>query len=147
MGRIAALTVAAVALAAGGGAARAGDLEPAVPNVPGKLPDPYAVMLFENRSGVQSLGWMSAGTAFLVGEMAEGIGALRPVYGPYVAPAGPPVVVNAASVAAFAGKAGAMWVFAGWVARPNWELQVGISLWKVEGGKASQVGEVVRRGE
>ena len=147
MGRIAALAVAAVALAAGGGAALAGDLEPAVPNVPAKLPDPFAVMLFENRSGVQTLGWMSAGTAFLVGEKVESAGALRPVYGPYVAPAGPPVAVNAASVAAFAGKTGAKWVFAGWVARPNWELQVGISLWKVDGSKASQVGEVVKRGE
>ena len=147
MGRIAALTAIAVALAASGGAARAGDLEPAVPNVPAKLPDPFAVMLFENRSGVQSLGWMSAGAAFLTGEKAESLGAIRPAYGPYVAPAGPPVAINAGSVVAFAGKTGARWVFTGWIARPNWELQVGIALWKVEAGKASQVGEVVRRGE
>jgi Flp pilus assembly protein TadD len=147
VGRIAALAVVAAAVAAMSGRARAGDLDPAVPNVPARLPDPFAVMLFENRSGVQSLGWMSAGAAFLVGEKAEAVAALRPVYGPYVAPAGTPVAVNAGSVAAFAGKTGARWVFAGWVARPNWELQVGISLWKVEGGVASQVGEVVRRGE
>ena len=147
MRRIAALAVAAAALAAAHGGARAGDMEPVVPNVPAKLPDPFAVMLFENRSGVQSLGWMSAGAAFLVGEKAEAVAAIRPVYGPYVAPAGPPVAVNAGSVAAFAGKTGARWVLSGWVARPNWELQVGIGLWKVEDGKAVEVGEVVRRGE
>jgi Flp pilus assembly protein TadD len=90
---------------------------------------------------------MSSGAAFLVGEKVESVAALRPVYGPYVAPAGPPVAVNAGSVAAFAGKSGARWVFTGWVARPNWELQIGIALWKVEGGKAAPVGEVVRRGE
>src|SRR5688500_18101912 len=59
MGRIAAAAVVGAALAAlvaaRPGLAAAGDLQPAVPNVPQKLPDPFAVMLFENRSGVQGL--------------------------------------------------------------------------------------------
>src|SRR5690348_11524775 len=75
MGRIAAAAVVGAALAAS--VAQAGDLQPAVPNVPPRLPDPYAVMLFENRSGVQGLNWMSAGAAFLVGEKAEASASIR----------------------------------------------------------------------
>src|SRR5690606_39038320 len=79
--RIAAVTV-VVCLAAGtpGAPARAGDLAPPVPNVPSVLPDATGVMAFENRSGVQGLGWMSAGAAFLVGEKVEAARALRPVF-------------------------------------------------------------------
>src|SRR5690606_9384927 len=146
--RIAAVTV-VVCLAAGtpGAPARAGDLAPPVPNVPSVLPDATGVMAFENRSGVQGLGWMSAGAAFLVGEKVEAARALRPVFGPLVVPPGPPVAASPASVAAYAGKSGARWVWTGWVKRPDWELQVGIALWRVDGGAAVQVGEVVRRGE
>jgi Flp pilus assembly protein TadD len=122
-------------------------MTPPVPNVPSVLPEPFAVMLFENRSGVQALGWMSAGVAFLVGEKAEAVQAIRPVYGPLVAPTGAPVPAAPEKVASFAGKVGARWVFTGWVSRPNWELQLGVSLWKVTGSRAMRVGEVVRRGD
>jgi Flp pilus assembly protein TadD len=125
-----------------------GTLAPSVPGIPARLPDPFAVMAFENRSGVQNMDWMSAGMAFLVGEKAESSRSLRPVYGPLVAPPGPPVAVTARSVTEFARALGARWVLTGWVSRPNWELQLGIALWRVDAtGDAVQVGEVVRQGE
>src|SRR5205809_565095 len=61
MGRIAAAAVlgaaltAAVGVASPGAARAGGDLQAAVPNVPAQLPEPFTVMLFENRSGVQGL--------------------------------------------------------------------------------------------
>ncbi|HKE18284.1 MAG TPA: tetratricopeptide repeat protein [Kofleriaceae bacterium] len=159
-GRIAALActgaAAAWLLAAGAGDLAAagpppgkGSLAPAVPGVPAKMPDPFAVMAFENRSGVPAMSWMSAGMAFLVGEKAESNREIRPVYGSLVVPAGPAVAVTRQSVAAFAREAGARWVWTGWVARPSWELQLGVSLWRVDGssGDAVKVGEVVRKGQ
>jgi Flp pilus assembly protein TadD len=156
IGRIAAL--AWVILAAGGavgasaGTAAAnpdatGSLAPQVPGVPARMPDPFAVMGFENRSGVQGMDWMTAGMAFLVAEKAEESSALRPVYGSLVVPPGPAVAASAPAVAEFAQRVGARWVWTGWVTRPDWELQIGISLWRVDGGKAQPVGEVVSQGE
>ncbi|HTE52189.1 MAG TPA: tetratricopeptide repeat protein [Kofleriaceae bacterium] len=125
-----------------------GSLAPTVPGVPARLPDAFAVMAFENRSGVAGMAWMSAGMAFLVGEKAEGSRSLRPVYGALVVPAGPPVAVGPRSVGEFARSVGARWVWTGWMTRPNWELQLGIALWRVDGpGDAVKVGEVMRQGD
>jgi Flp pilus assembly protein TadD len=157
-GRIAALLCAGVAAWSASSASvrpaaaqptASGTLAPTVPAVPARIPDPFAVMAFENRSGAEALGWTSAGMAFLVGEKAEGSRSLRPVYGPLVVPAGPPVAVSPRSVAEFARGVGARWVWTGWVARPDWDLQLGISLWRVDGaeGDAVRIGEVVRRGQ
>ncbi len=158
IGRIAALAcagataawVAAAAIAPGSAAAKPtgqGTLTPAVPGVPARMPDQFAVLPFENRSGVQGMNWMSAGMAFLIGEKAEANRDLTPVYGPLVVPAGPPIAITAPSVAAFARQVGARWVWTGWVARPDWDMQLGVSLWRVEGdtGAAVRVGEVVKR--
>ena len=68
-GRIAALacaSAAAVGLATWAGSADAappptGSLTATVPGVPARMPDPFAVMAFENRSGVAGMAWMSAG--------------------------------------------------------------------------------------
>ncbi|HWM84217.1 MAG TPA: tetratricopeptide repeat protein [Kofleriaceae bacterium] len=158
MGRIAALACAALACAglvmAGAGVAAAkptgsGTLAPTVPGVPAHMPDPFAVMGFENRSGVQGMAWMSAGMAFLVAEKAESNRRLRPVYGPLVVPSGPPVGITPQSVAEFARATGVRWVWTGWVARPEWVLQLGVALWRVDGaqGPAVKVGEVVRQAE
>jgi Flp pilus assembly protein TadD len=131
------------------GPAGRGTLAPAVPGVPARIPDPFAVMAFENRSGVQGMDWMSAGMAFLIGEKAEANHDLRPVYGSLVVPPGPPIPVNGRSVAAFAREVGARWIWTGWVARPNWELQLAVSLWRIDdgGAEAVRVGEVVQRSE
>jgi len=160
IGRIAALAcagataawAAAAAIAPGTAAANPtgqGSLAPAVPGVPARMPDAFAVLPFENRSGVQGMAWMSAGMAFLIGEKVEANRDLTPVYGPLVVPPGPPLAITAPSVAAFAREVGARWVWTGWVARPDWELQLGVSLWRVEGntGAAVRVGEVVNRAE
>jgi len=120
----------------------------AVPDVPSRLPAPYAVMPFENRSGVSGLDWMSAGVPFVVGEKLEVHRALRPVYGPLVVPRDTrPVPASADSVRAFARKTGARWIVTGWVQRPNWELELAIALWSVDGESAKLVGEIKRRGD
>src|SRR5690606_25171939 len=112
------------------GVARAAeDVGREIPDVPSTLPAAYAVMAFENRSGVAGLGWISAGAAFMVAEKAEAIGDLMPTYGPLVVPPGPPQPVAEASVAAFAKAADARYVWTGWVARPDWELELGVALW------------------
>lgn len=155
-GRIAALafaSAAAVGLAAWAGSADAappptGSLAPTVPGVPARMPDPFAVMAFENRSGVAGMAWMSAGMAFLVGEKVEQSRSLRPVYGALVAPSGPPVTVGPRSVGEFARSSAARWVWTGWVARPNWELQLGVSLWRIDGtAEPVKIGEITRQGE
>lgn len=157
-GRIAALAVAGVVAAAAAGAASAEppagaarpavELAPSVPGVPAHMPAPFAVMAFENRSGVQGLGWMSAGAAFLVGEKAEVMRGLRPAYGSLVVPPGAPVAASASAVAGFARKSGARWVLTGWVARPNWDLRLAVALWRIDAhGGAHKVAEAVRTGE
>jgi len=140
----------ALALAAASIPARADTLtlEPTgIPDVPKKPPAPYAVMPFENRSGVLGLDWMSAAVPFMLAEKAEAHQAIRPTYGALVLPSSAPVFPSAENVAAFAAREGAVWVWTGWIKRPNWDLQMGISLWHVEGGAAAPVGPVVERGD
>jgi tetratricopeptide (TPR) repeat protein len=118
-----------------------------VPEIPAALPAPFAVMPFENRSGVQGLDWMRAAVPFILAEKAELHGGLRPVYGTLILPTVPPVPEDATAVAQFASQIGAELVWTGWFKRPNWDLQLAISLWKVEAGQASRVGQVVARGK
>ena len=157
-GRIAALAAVGAVLASAAGAARAEpvagaarpvvELAPTVPGVPAHMPEPFAVMAFENRSGVQGLGWMSAGAAFLVGEKAAAMRRLRPVYGLLVVPPGPPVAAAPAAVAGFAKKSQVRWVLTGWIARPNWDLRLAVALWRIDAhGGAHKVAEAVRTGE
>ncbi len=106
-------------------------------------------MPFENRSGVSGLEWMRLGVPFVLAERAEGFAKLRPVYGELIF-SGPPTsqaIVDADAVAAFAKELGASWVFTGWVRRPDWKLELGISLYKVEAGRAALVREVVGTGD
>lgn len=122
--------------------------EPGTPPVPARMPDAVAVMSFENRSGVLGLDWMSAGVPFMLGEKLAEAFDLRPVWGELVVPPGPPVAVDAAAVTAFARQRGARWVWTGWVERPDWELRLGISLWKADGERgAVQVGEVIQQSD
>lgn len=123
-------------------------LEPTgIPDVPAVAPEPYAVMPFENRSEVLGIDWMSAAVPFVLAEKAEAHPAIRPAYGSLVLPNAAPVVASPENVAAFAKEQGAVWVWTGWLKRPNWDLQLAVSLWRVEDGKAKRVDTVVQRGD
>ncbi len=113
----------------------------ALPDVPAAAPDRVAVMAFENNSGVQALDWTVAGLPLLVGERLEQVVGLAPAWGPWVVPEGPPVIGRADAVAAFAARVDARWVVTGWVQRPNWQLRVKTTLWKVDGGQARVAAE------
>lgn len=106
-------------------------------------------MPFENRSGVVGLEWMRLAVPFVLGERLEGFVKLRPVYSTFVVEALPKDSerVDATAVAAFAKQSGARWVFTGWVQRPNWKLELGVTLYKIAAGKAVRIHEVVKQGE
>jgi Flp pilus assembly protein TadD len=116
----------------------------ALPPIPDVRPPGYAVMPFENRSKLVSWDWMSTAYPIALAERLEAHPGLRPVYGPLVLPARAPEPASAEAVASFAREVGADWVFTGWVRRlPNWDLELGIALWKVSATGVSQVGELV----
>src|SRR5258705_1810157 len=96
-------------------------------------------MAFENRTTIGALDYLRAGAAFELAEKIEHNLPLGPAYGRLVVSSGPPVAVDARSVAAFAAGNGARYVFTGWVRRPDWKLELNVTLWKVEGGAATQL--------
>ena len=112
-----------------------------LPPIPAASPDRLAVMAFENRSGVHVLDWAVAGLPLVIGEKLEAVAGLDPAFGPRVVPAGAPVVATAATVAALAEAEGARWVISGWVERPDWKLRLHLTLWRVEAGAATTVGD------
>jgi hypothetical protein len=117
------------------------------PVVPRVMPAPYAVAVFDNRSGSASYDWMKAAVPFTIGEKLERHAALRPTYATLVV-SGAAVEDDAAKVAAFAATSGARWVFTGWFKRlDNWDLQLGISLWRIDAAVATRIGQVVGRGD
>lgn len=115
-----------------------------VASPPKVMPAPYVVMPFENRSGILGMEWMRLAVPFVLGEKAEGVKSLRPVYDELVVTRAPrdKEQVTPVMVAEFAALKKAQWVFSGWVRRPDWKLELGIALWRVSGGKATQIGEV-----
>ncbi len=118
------------------------------PPVPATLPAPYAVMAFENRSGLSGYEWVEAAVPFVLAEKLERHPRLRPAYGPLVLARGEPVAPTPEKVRAFARAHGAVWVWTGWTTRmPNWDLQLGVALWWVspepQGDIVRKVGEVV----
>ena len=109
------------------------------------LPTKFAVAPFENHSSVRAFDWLVAGAPFEIAEKTEGVLGLEATGGPlYVTAA--PVAAEAKPVAAFAATRGATWVVTGWVERPNWELKLAITLWRVTGGVATVAHEAQRRG-
>lgn len=109
------------------------------------LPPRFAVAPFENRSGVRAFDWLIAGAPFEIAEKTEGVLGLEATGGSlYVTAAAVPA--EASAVAAFAASRGATWVVTGWVERPNWELKLAISLWRIKGGVATVAHEAQRRG-
>ncbi len=118
---------------------RRGDL----PAIPARPPDRFAAMAFANRSGVRALDWMSAGVPFALAEKVEHQLRLEPGYDTWVVPAGPVAPATVAQVASFAATRQARWIWTGWVERPDWKLRMGITLWQVDAGVATSLGEVV----
>lgn len=112
-----------------------------VPDLPAVMPERYAPMAFENRSGVHVLDWAIAGLPFAIAETLERVSPLAPAYDAWVVPPGPVVPATPEAVAAFAAARSARWVITGWVERPNWQLRVHVAVWRVEGGAATIAGE------
>lgn len=142
--------LASLALSAGVAAAQAPEeISPGAhtPPVPATLPAPYAVMAFENRSGLSGYEWVEAAVPFVLAEKLERHPRLRPAYGPLVLARSEPVAATPEHVASFARAHGAVWVWTGWTTRmPNWDLQLGVALWWVSpdaDGAVRKVGEVV----
>ena len=113
----------------------------ALPDVPALVPERFAAMAFENRSGVHVLDWAIAGLPLVISEKLERLAGLAPAYDGWVVPAGPVVPASATTVAAFATARQARWVITGWVERPDWQLRLHVAVWKVDGGVATLAGE------
>lgn len=140
-----ACVIAATAMPASAGGLREVATADDIPEVPASLPDSVAIMPFANRSGVKALDWMSAGVAFMAAEKAETYLGLRPAYDHFVVPRGEPVDDSAEAVAELAQRERATYVITGWIKRPEWDLQLGVKLWRVEAGQATRIGTVVGR--
>ncbi len=120
-----------------------------VPGLPTPMPEAYAAMPFENRSGIAGLDWMRLAVPFVLAERAEGIARLRPGYGEMVLNAAPVHndKISLAEVAAFAKEHRLDWVLGGWIRRPDWKLELGISLYRVRGGTAELAAQEVMTGD
>ncbi|MDX2091020.1 MAG: hypothetical protein SFX73_24385 [Kofleriaceae bacterium] len=138
--------------AAGG----AGSAAPPVPagsssvessDIPPYRPSPprFAVVPFENRSGVRAFDWLVAGAPFEIASKTEAVLALEPANGPLFV-GGALISPIPMMIAAFASEHQARFVVTGWVERPNWQLRIAIAVWKVDGGSATMVHEAKREG-
>jgi tetratricopeptide (TPR) repeat protein len=117
-------------------------------DVPGWAPPPprFAVAPFENRSSVRAFDWLVAGAPFEISEKTEAVLGLEPTGGPLHV-GGLPVEPDVAPVAAFAAGRAAGFVITGWVDRPNWQLRIDLTLWKVTGPAAVVAAEAQRTGD
>jgi len=101
---------------------------PDPPDAPTTLPAPFAAVAFENRSGVGGLDWLTTALPFVLADKLEAHPGLRSVGGP---------------LAVADDAAGATLVFRGRFARPNWRLELTVSLER----DGRLVGEETRRGD
>ena len=109
-------------------------------------PPRFAVAPFENRSNVRVFDWLVAGAPFEISEKTEAVLGLEPTGGPLHV-AGAAIEADAAPVAAFAASRTAGFAITGWVDRPNWQLRIDLTLWKIAGGAAVVAAEAQRTGE
>ncbi|HKA86095.1 MAG TPA: tetratricopeptide repeat protein [Haliangiales bacterium] len=98
------------------------------PDVPAKLPTAFAAPAFENRSGAGGLDWLTVALPFALAEKLEAHPGLRSLGGP----------LEVAD-----GDAGAALVFRGSFSRPNWRLEIKLTLAR----NGQIVGEETRRGD
>ncbi len=113
-------------------------------DVPVLAPSParFAVAPFVNQSDAKAWDWLIAGVPFEIAEKTEDVLGLEPTGGP--------LQVGAATidpeidpVAAFGVDRDAEWVITGWVDRPNWQLRLAGTLWKVTRPKGKPATAVV----
>ncbi|MBA3820983.1 MAG: tetratricopeptide repeat protein, partial [Deltaproteobacteria bacterium] len=124
---------------AGSSAVESSDVPPWQPS-----PARFAVAPFDNESGAKSYDWLIAAAPFEISEKTEDVLGLEPTGGTlHVGASRIPSEVD--PVTAFAKQRGATWVITGWVDRPNWQLRIGITLWKVA-AQAEVVAEVQKQG-
>ena len=98
---------------------------------------------FENQAAnVRAFDWMIAGAPFEIAEKTEEVLGLEPTGGPLHV-GGAAIAAEPEPVAAFAAERDAAWVITGWVDRPNWQLRLGVTLWKVTGAGAARTAVVV----
>ncbi len=103
-------------------------------DIPDWRPSParFAVVPFENHSNVRAFDWLIAGAPFEISEKTEDVLGLEPTGGSLHV-AGATILPEPEPVAAIAAERNASWVITGWVDRPNWNLRIAITLWKITG--------------
>ena len=116
-------------------------------DVPAYRPSPprFTVVPFENRSGVHVFDWMVAGAPFEIASKTEAVLALEPAGAPLFV-GDLQVPATPAAVADFGKHQAARYVITGWVERPNWQLRIAISVWKLDAGTAVLAHEALREG-
>jgi len=117
-------------------------------DVPAWAPSParFAVVPFENHANVKVFDWLVAGAPFEISEKTEAVLGLEPTGGPlHVGSA--VIEAEPGPIAAFAAAHEAAFVITGWVERPNWELRIDLSLWKVTGQAAVVAAHAQRTGD
>ncbi len=115
-----------------------------VPDVVGPR---FAVLPFENRSGVSRLDWLGPAAAFVAGELTSAHRGVRPAFGSTVVPRGQVALATPGVIASYAALQQADFIITGTYSRPNWKLELAVELWKVDAGSATRVGLVVNQGE
>ncbi|MBS1119651.1 MAG: Tetratricopeptide 2 repeat protein [Deltaproteobacteria bacterium] len=114
---------------AGSSAVESSDVPPWQPS-----PARFAVSPFENHANVRAFDWLVAGAPFEISEKTEDVLGLEPTGGTFHV-GGTTILPEPEPVAAFGVERHATWVITGWVDRPNWNLRLAITLWKVTPGK------------
>ena len=117
-------------------------------DVPAWAPSPprFAVVPFENHANVKVFDWLVAGAPFEISEKTEAVLGLEPTGGPlHVGSA--VVEAEPGPIAAFAAAHEAAFVISGWVERPNWQLRIDLTLWKVTGKVAVVAAHAQRTGD
>nr|MBA2541349.1 hypothetical protein [Deltaproteobacteria bacterium] len=108
-------------------------------DIPLLAPSParFAVAPFVNHSEAKAWDWLIAGAPFEIAEKTEDVFGLEPTGGPLHV-SGPIIEPEVEPVTAFGLERDAQWVVTGWIDRPNWQLRIAATLWKVTGkGKAA----------
>jgi len=120
------------AVAAGSSSVESSDVPPLATS-----PARFAVTPFINHSGARAWDWLVAGVPFEIAEKTEDVLGLEPTGGP-LRVGGAVIEPEIEPVTALGIERNATWVITGWVDRPNWQLRIAGTLWKVTGvGKAA----------
>ena len=107
-----------------------------IPNVPEVPPPRVAIMPFENRASVRPLDWLIAGVPLSMHDRLEADHGLDIAGGPLIVHSTVPML-SPESIVAYAQEASGgdddvKWVITGWVSRPNWELRINATVWRID---------------